>query len=129
MSIRTSNEQKPNTAALFWEVNADFTRSPVTIVSGAGNLVAGTVLGKITTGGKYQPSPDTGSDGSQVAVAILATPVDATAADQAAMAVVVGPALVDPAYLTYASSVNNDAKKQAKLTQLAAVNIRTVKGA
>lgn len=127
--MKTSTETKPISAALFWETNKDYTRSPITIVSGAGKLVPGTVLGKITASGKYQPSPNTGSDGSQTAVAILVDSVDATSADAAAMAVVRGPALVDASYLTYHSSVDDGTKKNTKLTQLAAVFVNTVKGA
>lgn len=53
----------------------------ITVVSGAGVLVRGTLLGKITTGGKYQTSLSGASDGSQTPVAILANDVDASAAD------------------------------------------------
>jgi hypothetical protein len=38
---------------LVWEVLRDYTRETVTIASGAGKLEPGTVLGKITTGGKF----------------------------------------------------------------------------
>jgi len=53
----------------------------VVIVSGSGNLTPGTVLGKITTGGKYKTVNSTNADGSQVAKAVLKYPVDATNAD------------------------------------------------
>lgn len=53
----------------------------VTIVSGSGVLVPGTVLGKITASGKYKPSTTGAVDGSQTPVAILADAVDATSAD------------------------------------------------
>jgi hypothetical protein len=43
--------------------------------------VRGTLLGKITTGGKYTTSLSASSDGSQTPVAILANDVDASAAD------------------------------------------------
>lgn len=57
------------------------TEGRITIVSGAGVLLRGTLLGKITTGGKYATSLSASSDGSQTPVAILANDVDATAAD------------------------------------------------
>lgn len=53
----------------------------VTIVSGAGVLTRGTVLGKITSGGKYKKSLTAAEDGSQTPVGILAVDVDATSAD------------------------------------------------
>ncbi|EFL53094.1 conserved hypothetical protein [Solidesulfovibrio fructosivorans JJ]] len=52
-----------------------------TIASGAGALVRGTVLGKITASGKYQKAVGTAEDGSQTPDAILAEDTDATSAD------------------------------------------------
>ncbi len=57
----------------------------VTIVSGQ-NLKRGAVLGKITASGKYALSASGASDGSQTPDLILAQDVDATDADQSAMA-------------------------------------------
>lgn len=54
---------------------------PVTIASGAGVLDVGTVLGKISVGGKYKAYANGNSDGSEVAVGILTERVDATSAD------------------------------------------------
>lgn len=107
---------------LMWEADTDYCREKVTVVSGAGVLAAGTVLGKITTGGKYQPSPATGSDGSQTAVAVLLYPVDATSADADAV-ISARLSRLNAKVLTYASSVDDDAKKTAKITQLAAVGL------
>lgn len=53
----------------------------VTILSGAGIVKRGAVLGMITASGKYIVSVKTATDGSQAPVAILADDVDATAAD------------------------------------------------
>lgn len=53
----------------------------ITIVSGAGKLGAGTVLGKITASGKFTILAPGASDGSQLAAGILWADVDATAAD------------------------------------------------
>ncbi|MGL5512654.1 MAG: head decoration protein [Sporomusa sp.] len=53
----------------------------VTIVSGAGLLVRGTVLGKITASGKYQTVNSTATDGSQMANCVLARDIDASTAD------------------------------------------------
>ena len=54
---------------------------PIVITSGAGSLAAGTVLGRITTGGKYAAYDNGHSDGTEVARAILPFAVDATSAD------------------------------------------------
>lgn len=55
----------------------------VTIATGQ-NLVRGTVLGKITSGGKYVKSLSASSDGSQTPDAILLEDCDATSADKVA---------------------------------------------
>ena len=54
----------------------------VTIVSGAGVIKRGTVLGKITASGKYTTSLTASADGSQSAAVVAADTVDATSADQ-----------------------------------------------
>lgn len=60
-----------------------FTRS-VTLVSGQ-NVARGAVLGKITSGGKYNLSLSAASDGSQTPVAIAAEAVDASGGDKTIM--------------------------------------------
>lgn len=73
---------------LLSEAPGTLSRESVTVVSGAGALVAGTVLGKITTGGKYTSYDDDNTDGSETAVGILTHAVDATSADVAATLIV-----------------------------------------
>ena len=68
----------------------------LTIVSGAGVLTRGTVLGVITASGKATKVDSTKADGSQTAYAILSSDVDATTAD-----------VVAPVYLT--GEFNGDA--------------------
>ena len=80
---------------LVWETSRDYTRETVTLASGAGKLEPGTVLGKITTGGKFTQLAPAASNGSQNAAAILWGPADATAADAAAVVVLRGPAIVN----------------------------------
>lgn len=58
----------------------------VTIVSGQANLKRGSVLGKITTGGKYALSLSAADDGSQTPDLILAEDCDATSGDKEALA-------------------------------------------
>lgn len=104
------------------EANVTRSRDEVTIASGQGVLTPGTVLGKITASGKYAASPNTGSDGSETAVAVLAYAVDATSAD--AQAVVISrDAEVKVDELVYASTVDDATKRGTKATQLAAVGI------
>ena len=80
---------------LTWEVLRDFTRETVTLAAGAGKLAPGTVLGKITTGGKYTMLTPGASNGSQNAAGILWGHADATDADAPAVVLVRGPAIVN----------------------------------
>lgn len=107
------------------EANYARSRDMITIeggTGGAGQLYAGTVLGKVTATGNYLPSPASGGDGSQTAVAILWDDVDATAGDVLAAAVT-RDAEVRAADLRFDSSVDTDNEKAAKYTELAAVGI------
>ncbi|PNQ94975.1 head decoration protein [Azospirillum argentinense] len=107
------------------EGNRSISRDAVTIVSGAGQLAAGTVLGKIAASGKYEPATAAAADpatGSETAVAVLLYPVDATAADVTAAAITRF-AEVNTTLLAYDDTVNDAAKRAAKIAQLAAVGI------
>ena len=70
------------------EANGTLSREAVTIASGSGVLNPGTVLGKLTVGGKYVPYDDGNADGSEDAAAILLEAIDATSADITASALV-----------------------------------------
>ncbi len=63
----------------------DLVGRKVVIIAGQ-NLARGAVLGKITASGKYNLSLAAAVDGSQTPDLILAEPIDATAADTAALA-------------------------------------------
>lgn len=107
------------------EGNGNISRDVVTIAGGtggAGALLAGTVLGKLTSGGAYVPSPASGADGSQTAIAILFDDVDATDSDVLAT-VITRDAEVRASDLLYEATVDTDNEKAAKATQLAAVGI------
>ena len=58
-----------------------YTTRKVTLVSGQ-NVEAGTVLGKITTGGKYTTSLSASSDGSETPDMIAAQDCDASGGDK-----------------------------------------------
>lgn len=81
------------------------------VVSGAGELVEFTVLGKITASGKYTPCVLTATDGSEVAAAILVYPVDATSADVTAQVYKSGSFNMDA--LTWDASFTTEALKLA----------------
>ena len=107
---------------LKYEENPDYCRETVTLLAGT-NYPLGAVLGKITASGKYKLSPDTGTDGAQVAVAVLIEAVDATAADATGLIVARGPVIVSKAQLNFDATVGTAAKIATKEGQLAAVGI------
>jgi hypothetical protein len=66
---------------LISEADGHLSRDNGILVAGQ-NLQAGTVLGKITTGGKWAFYDNDAGDGTQAAAGILYASVDATSADQ-----------------------------------------------
>lgn len=100
-------------------------RDTVTVLSGAGVLKPGTVLGKVTASGKFKPVTAAAEDpatGADLAVAVLAYGVDATEADAKAV-VVARLAEVKTSMLVWGADFDNDAKKKAAIAELAAANI------
>lgn len=112
---------------LLSEANFHRSRDKVTIASGTGVFKPGTIVGKITSGGKFAPSPNastTGIEGAETALAITLYGGDATSED-VEVAVISRDAEVKGFALAYDSSVDNDTKKGTKQTQLKAVGIIT----
>ncbi len=107
---------------LKYEENPDYCRETVTLLAGT-NYPLGAVLWKITASGKYKLSPDTGTDGAEVAVAVLIEAVDATAADATGLVIARGPVIVSKAQLNYDATVGTAAKIATKEGQLAAAGI------
>jgi hypothetical protein len=108
------------------EANGDRSRARVDVAGGSGGgtvWYAGTVLGKITTGGQYTASPASGADGSETAVAILWDDVDVTDGDALQVAVLARDAEVRAEDLSYHASVDADMEKAAKWAQLLQVGI------
>lgn len=107
---------------LVWEVLRDYTRDTVTIASGAGKLEAGTVLGKLSSGGKYTPLSPGASNGSQTAAGILWASVDATSEDATGVILLRGPAIVNRSEVLFASTAT-EAQVASASTALAALGI------
>ena len=107
------------------EGNGNISYETVTIASGAGKLVPGTVLGEITASKKWTASPSAevvGIEGAETGKAVLAYGVDATAADQQAV-IFRRDGEVKRDYLAFHESVNDAAKIAAKHAQLAAAGV------
>jgi hypothetical protein len=83
----------------------------ITILSGA-NLLAGTVIGRVTASGKYVAYDNVGTDdGRRTVAGILVDAVNATAGDTIGLGLLRGPAIVNKNDLTWAAGI--DAGEQA----------------
>lgn len=81
----------------------------VTVVSGAGVLASGTILGRVTASGKYDQFLDTNVDGTEVPTGVLRSMVDATSEDRPGEMIVSGllksDQIVEPANGTIAEAI------------------------
>ena len=120
--MATLTEGKHAGGFLVWEVLREFNRETITIASGAGKVAPGTVLGKITTGGKYTGLAPAATNGSQNPAGILWAGVDATAADALGVVILRGPAIVNRNELIWPAGAT-EAQLTAATTALAALGI------
>ena len=112
------------------EFDPNYSRETVILKVGTA-CPLGAVLGRITADGKYILSPHvavTGSEGAEIANAVLIEAVDATAADTPALVLVRGPVIVADRALAFDASVADAAAQYLKHQQLAAhgIVVRTV---
>lgn len=102
------------------EANGLRSREQITLLANEGALVAGQVLGKITSGGKYVAVDPDASDGSEAAAGILWEGQTVGASDSQAVAVV-RDAEVNESELTFAGL--STAETAAAVAQLVALGI------
>lgn len=107
---------------LKYELNHNYSREVVTLLAGTDYKI-GSVLGQITTGGKYKLSANTGADGAQVAAGVLVEAVNATGGDRTGVIIRRGPAILSSAELVFDTSVDDATKRAAKIAQLATIGI------
>lgn len=103
------------------EADSLFSREEAVIVSGAGVVESGTVVGKITASGKYTPVTVAAADGSQNAAGIVMWTVDATSVDATAV-IIARDAIVVHQGLKYGADVDTSAERAAIHTALGALN-------
>ena len=118
----TLTEDKHTGGFLIWEVLRDYTRETVTLASGAGKLAPGTVLGRITTGGKYTVLTPGATNGSQNAAGILWADVDATEVDAPGVVILRGPAIANRHEIVWPEAAT-EAQITTATTALAALGI------
>jgi hypothetical protein len=102
-----------------------YTRAVVTVNEAAAkSYVPGTVLGKVTSGGKYKIAVETAVDGSKVADAIvIGEQAIAASTDTAVLVLIKGPAIVSKAGLVLDATYNDATKLAAVYTALEAKGI------
>jgi hypothetical protein len=120
--MTTLTEGKHAGGFLVWEVLRDYTRDTVTVASGAGKLEPGTVLGKITSGGKFTTLAPAATNGSQTAAGILWAGVDASASDVPGVVLLRGPAIVNRHEIVWPEGAT-EAQITAATTALAALGL------
>jgi hypothetical protein len=86
-TVTPLNEQWHDGGFIVSEANGHLSRDQVSL-TGAVKILAGTVLGQKTTGGKFAPLAPASADGTQVAAGILFGTRDVIAADKNGVAVV-----------------------------------------
>lgn len=97
----------------------------VTVNDAAATLEIGTVLGKVTVGGKYKVAVQTAIDGSEVADAIVVEAVTVPATTDTSVTVLLrGPASVSKAGLVLDATYDLDAEKAAVYAALEAKGIQ-----
>lgn len=112
-------------AELFPEV--DYCRAVVTVNDAAATLKVGTVLGKVTVGGKYKVAVETAADGSKVADAIVIKEVTIPATtDTKVIVLLKGPAAVSKGALILDSTYDDDTKKGVVYASLEAKGIKVL---
>ncbi|MFD1913805.1 head decoration protein [Halodurantibacterium flavum] len=113
---------------LKYDLEKNYTREAVTLLAGT-DYPLGAILGLITSGanaGKYRLSRNAAGSpdiGDQVAAAVLIEHVDASDGDRSAVVIRRGPAILSSAEIVFDPSVDDTAKRTAKLAQLTALGI------
>lgn len=109
---------------------AAYTRLVVTVnESAAKSYVPGTVLGKVTAGGKYKIAVQSAADGSQVADAIVLGEYSIAAnTDTKVLVLIKGPAIVNKNGLVLDSTYDQQAEKDAVYAALEAKGIQVNDG-
>lgn len=96
----------------------------VTVLSGQ-NLVAGTVVGAQTSGGKYVAYDNAGTDdGRRTVAGVLVAAVDASGGDAPGKVLKRGPAMINLNDLTWAAGIDAAEKTAALASLLALTGIK-----
>lgn len=112
-----------------FELPFHYSRDAETIVSGAGELKIGTVLGRQTADGKFGVYDPEVSNGLETVAGVLLSNVDATSTDVEGALVLTDIATVSQAMLIFGATVDDSTKRQAAIDGLRAIGIKVTQGA
>ncbi|MBS9720183.1 head decoration protein [Tianweitania sp. BSSL-BM11] len=116
MAVKT-HSYKTDTDVVKTEARNRASRDEATLASGSGIVIAGTVLGTVTVGGKKKPLAPGASDGSQIATDISLQHADATSKDVRIVTLARGVAEVVLQALVWPAGISAT-QKAAALAQL-----------
>ena len=124
--IATQNQTLSNWLKHAYLMDLAYCNEVVTFTAPAGLTKLGTVLGKITTTGKYVISKQTATDGSEVPAGIVFFDGEYTAGDQKVVALVRGPAGISKLGIILDATFNDDTKKAAAYAAFEAMGIQVL---
>jgi uncharacterized protein (UPF0548 family) len=108
-----------------------FCREVVTVNEGsAKNYVVGSVLGKVTSGGKYKLAVETAVDGSKVFAGLVLENVAIPASTDVQLVVLVkGPSAISKGALSLDATYDNDTKKNVVYAAMETAGIKVLETA
>lgn len=125
--VSTSKHTRSNFVAHEYNVPAAYNRQVVTVNDTAGEILAGTVLGKVTASGKYKRAVETASDGSKVAAGIVVDNITvAGSTDTQVLVYFRGPMGVKKAGLVLDATYDDATKKGVVYASLEAAGIQVL---
>lgn len=113
---------------LKWEEDNLYSREKIILIAGNGDLVTGTVLGKITASGKFTQFDDEATDGSEDAAGILLLDTSVEDDEDKEAVAITKEAIVREGGLTWPSTTDTD-ENAAAVIDLEALCIRVREGA
>lgn len=123
--IATQAQTVSNVVKHEYEIPYAYCRKLVTVNDTAGTLAVGTVLGKVTSGGKFKRAVETASDGSKVGAAVVVEAITiAGSTDTQVLVLVRGPSGVSKAGLVFSSTYDDDTKKNVLYADIEALGIQ-----
>lgn len=103
------------------EADSLYSREEVTIASGQGQLVSGTVVGKITANGQYAAVTVAAADGSETPAGVVMWAGDATSSTATAV-IIARDAIVVHQGLRYGADIDTSGERATVHDALAALN-------